>query len=185
MSFTNDVKHCVNNDLQLQLGVTRITKVATPDIEVRLLSAAEARVLDRVAPDVFDNPVQPGLVQAFFSNPANLLAVAVADDMVVGMASGIVYVHPDKPAQLFINEVGVSERLHRRGVGRRLIRALLQRGNELGCAEAWVATEENNAPARALHVALGGREDPERAVVYLQRSVRARFLPHRTKEEIA
>jgi aminoglycoside 6'-N-acetyltransferase I len=137
-----------------------------PPLEVRLLSPTDVRVLDRLDDGVFDNPVRPELVQAFFSNPANLLAVAISDGVVVGMASGIVYVHPDKPPQLFINEVGVSERFHRQGIGKRLVATLLQRSGELGCTEAWVATEEGNAGARALYAALGGREDAERAVVY-------------------
>ena len=93
--------------------------------------------------------------------------VAVADGVVVGMASGIAYAHPDKPLQLFVNEVGVSPRFQRLGIGKELMTALLQRGRELGCCEAWVATEEGNSAARRLYDALGGREDDERAVVYV------------------
>lgn len=56
------------------------------------------------------------------------------------MASGIVYVHPDKPlqlfVQLFVNEVGVAGHAQGRGIGKRLVQALLERGRELGCTEA-------------------------------------------------
>lgn len=72
--------------------------------------------------------------------------------------------HPDKPPQIFINEVGVAGRAQGRGNGKRLVQAL--RGRELGCTEAWVATEEGNIAARALYASLQGQEDPERAVVY-------------------
>ena len=99
------------------------------------------------------------------ANPANLLAVAVADGTVIGMASAIAYAHPDKPLQLFVNEVGVAAPFHRRGAGAALVDALLRRGRELGCREAWVATEVGNAPARGLYRALGGVEDKEQAVV--------------------
>lgn len=137
-----------------------------PEIDIRIVAAADAAVLDRVDDDVFDHPVQPALVAAFLTNPANLLAVALAAGVVVGMASGIAYVHPDKPLQLFVNEVGVSGLFHRRGVGARLVRALLEHGRDLGCTEAWVATEDDNRAARALYESVGGVEQAERAVVF-------------------
>jgi ribosomal protein S18 acetylase RimI-like enzyme len=95
------------------------------------------------------------------------LIVAVADDQVIGMASGIAYLHPDKPLQLFANEVGVSGRFHRQGVGKKLLAALLHRGLEIGCHEAWVATERSNAAARALYSSVGGKEEDEPAIVYV------------------
>lgn len=132
----------------------------------RLLGPADLSVLDRVDEGVFDFNPQPEYVREFFANPANLLAVAILDGMVVGMASGILYFHPDKPAQLFINEVGVSDRVRRRGIGRRLCRLLLDEALSRGCRSGWVATEIENDAARALYVSLGAREEFERAVVY-------------------
>ena len=136
------------------------------DVSIHLVTEESSWLLNRVDDDVFDHVVQPSLLQAFLANPANLLMVAVIDDHVIGMASGIAYVHPDKPLQLFVNEVGVAERFHRQGVGRRLLTALLQQGKKLGCHEAWVATEVDNIAARGLYAAVGGKEDDERAVVY-------------------
>jgi ribosomal protein S18 acetylase RimI-like enzyme len=149
------------------MGTTLHTQprmLATP--EIRLLSAADLALLERVDPDVFDNPVQPELAARYLANPGNLLAVALQDGVVVGMGSAIAYVHPDKPLQLFINEVGVSERYRRQGLGKRLMHALLEHGRTMGCTEAWVATEENNAAARALYTAMNGTEDADHAVVY-------------------
>lgn len=117
--------------------------------------------------DVFDHPVRPDLLSQFLASPTNLLVVAVAEGRVVGMATGITYVHPDKPLSLFLNEVGVSSRFHRRGIARRLIEAILARARELGCHEAWVATEVDNLPARALYRATGGVEDEKHAIVYV------------------
>lgn len=135
-------------------------------VEVRLLSSADLAILERVDPDVFDNPVRLDLAAQYLANPNNVLAVAIQADVVVGMGSAIAYVHPDKPLALFINEVGVSARCQGQGVGKRLMSALLQQGRLLGCTEAWVATEENNAAARALYTSLAGKEDPAHAVVY-------------------
>ncbi len=128
---------------------------------------ADADALERAGDAVFDHRVQRAWLADFFANPANLLAIAVADGEVVGMASGVVYVHPDKPRQLFVNEVGVAEGYRRRGVGARLLRALLGRGRELGSTEAWVAAEEDNRAARALYAAAGGAEEAERAVLFV------------------
>lgn len=135
-------------------------------IEVRLLTATDLAVLDRVEADVFDYPVQRALAVQYLSTPGNLLAVATLSGVVVGMASAIAYVHPDKPLQLFINEVGVSARVQRQGVGKLLMHALLERGRIMGCTEAWVATEVDNEAARALYKSLSGIEDDDRAVVY-------------------
>lgn len=140
--------------------------MAVDPIEVRLLTATDIAVLEHVDTDVFDNPVRPGLAARYLQSPGSMLAVAVHHGVVVGMASAITYVHPDKPLQLFINEVGVSSRFQRRGLGRRLVDALLEQGRAMGCTEAWIATEEDNIAARALYAALGGTEDPARAVVY-------------------
>lgn len=140
-------------------------------VAIHVVTQANAALLDSVDDDVFDRPVRPELVRAFLANPSNHLVVAVADGQVVGMASGISYVHPDKPLSLFINEVGVSHRFQRQGLGRRLVSRLLDLGKELGCTEAWVATEQSNEAARALYERSGGVPDEECAVVYVYASV--------------
>jgi aminoglycoside 6'-N-acetyltransferase I len=75
------------------------------------------------------------------------------------MASGVHYVHPDKDPQMFINEVGVSATHEGQGLGKLLLAALLQRASELGCTEAWTATEPDNARAQALYSRAGGVKD--------------------------
>lgn len=80
------------------------------------------------------------------------------------MASGVHYVHPDKPPELWVNEVGVSPAYQGRGLGKQLLECLFARGRELGCAEAWVGTEESNTAARSLYTAVGGREE---SMVYI------------------
>jgi ribosomal protein S18 acetylase RimI-like enzyme len=82
------------------------------------------------------------------------------------MASAVDYVLPDKPPELFMAEVGVAARLHRRGIGRRLVRLMVEHGRALGCATAWIATELDNAPARALYRAAGGVPDAQPAEVF-------------------
>src|SRR3712207_5324777 len=130
------------------------------DVTIRILGADEASVLDRVAPDVFDNGVDARWAAEFVADPRHHLAVALDDGVVVGMASGVHYVHPDKPPELWVNEVGVAPSHQRQGVGRALLEALFARGRELGCHEAWVLTDDANDAARGLYAAVGGEETP-------------------------
>lgn len=127
-------------------------------MDVRLLHVGDEAVLARVAEDVFDNPVDPALAAEFLADPRHHIAVAIEDGQVIGFASGVHYLHPDKPAQLFVNEVGVSPACQGRGVGKQVLGALLAESRRLGCTEAWVATEPDNAPARALYVSMGGSD---------------------------
>jgi len=130
------------------------------DCTIRILGAGEARLLDRVAPDVFDNDVDARWAAEFLADRRHHLAVAVDDGVVVGMASAVHYVHPDKPPELWVNEVGVAPSHQRRGIGRALLQTLFARGRELGCREAWVLTDDANTAARGLYVAVGGEETP-------------------------
>jgi aminoglycoside 6'-N-acetyltransferase I len=136
-------------------------------VHFEFVTVANSELLNRVDADVFDFPVQREYLEAFLANPSNLLVIAVENDTVVGMATAFTYMHPDKPLQMFVNEVGVSGGFHGKGIGRKLVEALLQRGRERGCREAWVATEISNVAARALYAATGGKEDDEHAVVYV------------------
>ena len=128
-------------------------------ITIRLLGPGDASVLDRVAPDVFDYAVDPRWTAVFFADTRHHLAVALDGDLVVGMASAVHYVHPDKPAELWVNEVGVAPTHQQQGLGLRLMRALFDRGREMGCREAWVGTEPGNTAARRLYAAAGGTEE--------------------------
>jgi len=134
---------------------------------VRILDANDLLALETVAPDVFDDRPRPELSREFLSDPRHHLAVAINEQgVVVGMASGVHYVHPDKEAQMFINEVGVSAAYEGQGLGKRLLAALLQRASELGCSEAWTATEPENARAQALYSKAGGVKDQTPFVMF-------------------
>ena len=138
----------------------------TLGVEIRVLGPADGAVLERVAAEVFDGPVEGRWCAEFLADPRHHLAVAIDGGLVVGMASGVHYVHPDKPAELWVNEVGVAPTHRGRGIGKSLLASLFARGRELGCVEAWVLTEEDNAEARALYAAARGRERAARPVMF-------------------
>jgi aminoglycoside 6'-N-acetyltransferase I len=137
---------------------------------VRILRPNEAAMLDRLAPGVFDDPIDPRATAEFFADPRHHLAVALDGDLVVGMASGVHYVHPDKRApELWINEVGVSEAYRAQGLGRRLVETLVAHGASLGCTEAWVLTSPDNDVAKRMYRAAGSIPHEETSVMFTYR----------------
>ncbi len=125
---------------------------------VRMLGPADADVLDHVAESVFDNPINHPLTVEFLHDARHHIAVALDGETVVGMTSAVHYIHPDKRAQLFINEVAVCPRYHQRGIGSRLLEKILDVGKRLGCTEAWVLTDQGNVAANALYAGRGGEK---------------------------
>ena len=77
-------------------------------IEVRELGQQNVSYLANVLPGVFDNPVDNRLSAEFLADPRHHLVVAIDDGAIIGFASAVHYVHRDKPAELWINEVGVA-----------------------------------------------------------------------------
>jgi len=134
--------------------------------EIRLIGATTAGLLERVPPDVFDGPVDAACLARFVSDPRHMMVVAVADGIVVGMASGVEYFHPDKPPQLWINEVGVSEACRNRGIGRSLVAALIGFARKRGCTYAWLGTAADNHGAQACFAAVPDGDTPQPFLLY-------------------
>lgn len=126
---------------------------------IRMLSASDAPLLEAAVPDVFDADVDPRWTAEFLEDPRHHMAVALVEGRVVGMASAVHYVHPDKPPELWVNEVGVAPAHQGRGIGKKLLAALFAQGRTLGCKDAWLGTEADNERARGLYSAVGGREE--------------------------
>jgi ribosomal protein S18 acetylase RimI-like enzyme len=124
--------------------------------EIRVLNRFDEGVLTRVAAEVFDHPIDMDLTREFLADPRHHIVVAIDDETVVGFVSAVHYVHPDKPAELWINEIGLAPTHRRRGLGKALLRRMLDVGREKNCKAAWVLTDRGNAAAMALYVSSGG-----------------------------
>jgi aminoglycoside 6'-N-acetyltransferase I len=127
-------------------------------IEIKVLHCGDDAILMNVAPGVFDNPVDPELTREFLEDPRHHIAVAIDNGLVVGFASGVHYVHPDKQPELWINEVAVAPTHRRRGLGKAVLQSLFEVGRAHRCAAAWVLTDRSNAAAMALYSSVGGTE---------------------------
>jgi aminoglycoside 6'-N-acetyltransferase I len=123
-------------------------------------------VLASVSPEVFDKPINAAWCAEFFADPRHHLVVALDEDLVVGMASGVHYLHPDKAPQLFINEVAVASTHAGQGIGRKLVTALVEHGRTLGANEAWVLTSPTNEAAERMYRAAGALSEEELNVMF-------------------
>lgn len=135
-------------------------------ITFRALTRDDEAVLQAVAPDVFDGAVSSVLASEFLRDPRHHITVAIDDGIVIGFASAVHYVHPDKPPELWINEVGVAESHRRQGVARQLLRLLFDLARSLGCLHAWVLTDRGNSSAIKLYSSLPGAASPKESLMF-------------------
>ncbi|HNJ43336.1 MAG TPA: GNAT family N-acetyltransferase [Acidobacteriota bacterium] len=136
-------------------------------IEIKILQPDEENLLNSVAPDIFDDPLDVERTREFLKDPRHHLVVAIDQAQVVGFISAVHYVHPDKPnPELWINEVGVAPTHHGQGIGKALMKSLLNLARELNCSEAWVLTERTNLAAMKLYASAGGQEAPIDTVMF-------------------
>ncbi|MCB1338732.1 MAG: GNAT family N-acetyltransferase [Maritimibacter sp.] len=131
-----------------------------PQAEIRLveLTPATAKALGDVADDVFDAVIDPARLAEFVADPRHLLWFAEAGGQVVGFASATELFHPDKPPQIFINEIGVAPAWRRRGIGRALVEKLVAAARERGCNYAWLGTDTDNTAGNACFRSVPGSE---------------------------
>lgn len=118
---------------------------------VRRITAGDEAAFQHVAPEVFDEPVDTERLRAYLREPGHLMVLAFDGELVVGQCAGVVHRHPDKPTELYVDEVGTASTHRRRGIARAMLAALFAWGRELGCEEAWLGTELDNEAANTLY----------------------------------
>lgn len=134
-------------------------------VEIVRVGDGDERFFERVAEDVFDEAIHPERLTAYLDDPGHVMLLALDGGVVVGQCAGVVHRHPDTRTELNIDNLGVTPSRHREGIGRRLVTEMLAVGRSLGCEGAWVATEPDNEPARALYATFGA--EAETFVLYV------------------
>jgi aminoglycoside 6'-N-acetyltransferase I len=140
-------------------------------IVYRTVMDADAPILLAAPAGLFDNAIDPEQLRAFLADDRHAMIVALdpADNIPVAFVSANGYLHPDKPPQAWINELSTLEAYRGRGIGAELVRRMLGLLAERGYGQVWLATEHDNAAARAVYRRVmaerGGGEDPA-VVVY-------------------
>jgi ribosomal protein S18 acetylase RimI-like enzyme len=126
------------------------------NIEIKSLQSGDEPILQHVAPEVFDHPINAAFTREFLADPRHHIIVAIDNSLVVGFASGIHYLHPDKSPELWINEVSVASTHRGQGLAKTLLATLLDVGRVHHCASAWVLTYRDNPAAMKLYSSSGG-----------------------------
>lgn len=133
-------------------------------VDILRIGPGDAQVLEQVAEDVFDDDIDAAKLAAYLAAPGHMMILAVSDGVVVGQTRGMIQYHPDKPTELYIDNLGVTPARQRERIASRLLDELTAWGLEHGCEGTWVATEVDNEPARALYALRGA--DPDTCVAY-------------------
>jgi len=126
-----------------------------PMTEIRMGKCSDASLF-RSAGDVFDAPPDPALVATFLKDPRHHIVLAL-DPGIVGFVSAVHYIHPDKPVELWINEVSVHEKWRRRGICRKMMQAMFDHGASLGASAAWVIADDT-PEAHGFYQSLNGQQ---------------------------
>lgn len=126
---------------------------------LKRLSAVDENSFQHIAPDVFDEPIDPRRLHAYLRTPGHLMLLAFDGDLVVGQCAAVIHRHPDKPTELYVDEVGTASTHRRQGIARAMLNELFAWGRELGCDEAWLGTELDNVEANALYRGFAPVED--------------------------
>lgn len=136
-------------------------------IDIKLLGPNDLEHLSNIAPEVFDDPIDFSTALEFLNEPHHRLMVVIDAGVVVGFISAVIYLHPDKSRpELWINEVGIAPTHRGQGIGKMLLRRLLETSQQDGCSEAWVLTERTNEAAMALYRSLGGTKEVPDPVMF-------------------
>jgi ribosomal protein S18 acetylase RimI-like enzyme len=133
-----------------------------------LASKNDADQFQDVADDVFDAELSVASLRSFLDDQNHHMVIAKDGAAIIGFVSAVSYVHPDKPWELWINEVGVAPDWRGQGIAKSLMSMMLDHGRNIGCVEAWVLTEPENAAANALYRSVTRKKDagPATAIMY-------------------
>lgn len=125
------------------------------DVLIKGVGKADVHMLEHVADDVFDHDIAMERLLGYLDEPNNLLCVAVSDELVVGQMRAVIHQHPDRPAELYIDNAGVAPAFQRKNVATKLFAEIVRLGKERGCEDAWVGTEMDNKAAHAFYRSRG------------------------------
>jgi len=120
-------------------------------IAIQRVRPSDADMFRQIAADVFDKPISPDHLHAYLAETSHRMVLAILDHQVIGQAAAVLHHHPDKPTELYIDEVGVTPKYRQQGVAQSMLAELIAWGRELGCVSAWLGTEIDNDSAKGLY----------------------------------
>ena len=135
------------------------------DIKLKVASIDDLEMLIDAGETLFDGPIKKERAREFLTDDRHHMILAYHGTTIVGMVSGVHYVHPDKEPEMFINEASVIDKYQGQGVGKELVRALINHGEKLDARVAWVLTDVSNTAARKCYTGAGGIKSQDSIVL--------------------
>lgn len=135
-------------------------------MKIITLDKNNTQILSNIAKDVFDHKIDLNSLQSFIDCPRHIMLLAVDKNLVIGMVSAVEYFHPDKPSQLWINEIGVSPNHQNKRIGRQLIRGIIEQGKKRGCKYAWLGTDVDNYNAQRCFASVSNGDKTDKFLLY-------------------
>ena len=114
---------------------------------------AEAQRFDAA----FDDTVDHDLAARYLADERHHLLAGYVEGEPAVVATATEILRPDKPPQLFLNELVVIPAFRRRGVAGSLLAEVKRLASDRGCVSIWVLTGEDNEGGMATYRAAGGR----------------------------
>ncbi len=124
------------------------------NLEIIQINESNSNYLDCLDEDIFDQTIAPDLLAQYFKEANHIMVVARSDERVIGQVLGVIGRHPDKPTELYIDDMAVSEPFQRKGIATKMLKKVFAVGASIGCKEIWVATEPDNEAAKACYNSL-------------------------------
>jgi GNAT superfamily N-acetyltransferase len=115
----------------------------------------------------FDATVTAELAGRYLADERHHLVAAYADGEPAGVATATEILRPDKPPELFLNELVVLPAFRRRGVGGSLVAEVKRLAADRGCEAIWVLTGEDNEGGKATYERAGGRRVEGTTVMFV------------------
>ena len=136
------------------------------DVVVKRLSPGDEVEAQRFD-DAFDATVQRDLAARYLADEGHHFLGAYLDGEPAGVATATEILRPDKPPELFLNELVVLPASRRKGVAGSLLAELKHLAADRGCEAIWVLTEEDNEGGMATYRAAGGRRIDGTTVMFV------------------
>lgn len=105
----------------------------------------------------------------FLQDPNHYYLLAYVGDKIAGASHAYLMQHPAGPKYFFIDEVDTIKDHRRQGVASAMVKELIKKSVDLGADEAWLGTEDDNEPAKALYEKLNPSE-VEHGPIYMYKA---------------
>lgn len=109
--------------------------------------------------DEFGSELSGESLTEFLEDDAHIYLLAYLDSDLAGAAHAYLLKHPAGHVVSYIDEVDTAKQHRRRGVATALMNELLLWSRKRGAKEAWLGTEDDNEPAKALYRKLNPHEE--------------------------